>query len=367
MKNLKLLLAVIAFLPSNAFPQTVSTIAEGEPDDGMVLDSNGNLFAASYDTGKVFAYGPDGTIFPFTVINSGIVNANGMAFDSSGYLYVADPGSQKIRKYDGSGTLYQEFASTGNPAGMIKAFDNNGIIFSSYVGNKISRLDNSGNITVISADPLLVGPVGLAYDATGNLFVGNFDDRKIYKVLPNGNLVYIAQVPSAGSLPNLGYITYFQGKIWATTMTGHKIYYVNPDAIDDITLFAGSNSGNTDGDISVAKFRTPNGIIPNQTNDGLYITEYASKNIRLISNITLAVKAHNSISNLIKVYPNPSKDYIKFEINDTFEKSEVYDTNGKLLIQSLENYISTKELTAGLYFLKTYINNTLVTSKFIKT
>lgn len=367
MKNLKLLFVLFSLLTTKTFSQTVSTITDGEPDDGMTFDSNGNLYAASYDTGKVFAYSPEGVIFPFTFINTGIVNANGMAYDSAGYLYVADPGSQKIKKYNGSGILIQVFASTGNPAGMIKAFDNNGIIFSSYVGNKISRLDNSGNITVISSDPLLVGPVGLTYDESGNLFVGNFDDRKIYKVLPNGNLVYIAQVPSAGALPNLGYITYFQEKIWATTMTGHKIYYVNPDAIDDITLFAGSTSGNTDGDISVAKFRTPNGIIPNLTNDGLYITEYGSKNIRKISNITLAVKDHNQINNVIKIYPNPSKDYIKFEINETFEKSEIYDIHGKLLIKSRENYISTKELKAGLYFLKTYINNTLVTSKFIKT
>lgn len=365
MKNFKLLFALVSLLTFTAFSQTVSTITSGEPDDGMAYDSKGNLYASSYDTGKIFGYSPDGVMFPF--ITSGIVNANGLAFDSNDNLYVADPGSQKIIKYNSSGEVLKTYSSPGNPAGMIKSFDNDDIIFSSYVGNKISRLDTNGNISVISSDPLLAGPVGLAYDDNGNLFVGNFNDRKIYKVLPNGNLVYIARVPSAGSLPNLGYITYFQGKIWATTMTGHKIYCVNPNAIDDITLFAGSTSGNTEGDISIAKFGTPNGIIPNRTNDGLYITEYGSKNIREISNISLSVKTNAYEKNSLKVYPNPSADYIMFEVNATYEKSEIYNVNGKCLIQSVENYIPTKVLESGLYFLKTYIDNTLLTSKFIKT
>ncbi len=83
----------------------------------------------------------------------------------------------------------------------------------------------------------------------------------------------------------------------------------------------------------------------------------------------------NSISDLslqgIHLYPNPATEYLQLEMEIPCTKAEVYDIQGKMLIQkSLGNTTSVKLdlefLNAGIYILKLYRNEELTgCSKFI--
>ncbi len=182
------------------------------------------------------------------------------------------------------------------------------MIYTEYCGGKINSLATDGTITVLSTETELNGPVGLTYNDNGDLFVGNYNDRKIFKVLNDGSLDFIAQLPASGSNPNLGFISFGQGNIFGTIMGEHKIYAVNPNEVDQYSLFAGSDSGNTDGNIDQATFNRPNGILFNDSGDTIYVTDFGTKNLRIISDVVLALNEVTLKFESVILFPNPTKD-----------------------------------------------------------
>ena len=121
-------------------------------------------------------------------------------------------------------------------------------------------------------------------------------------------------------------------------LSEHKIFSINPNGVDDYSVFAGSIMGNTDGDISTATFNMPNGIKFNSDEDVMYITDFGSKNLRIITGISLlSIDKFNAHNLTIKVYTNPNKDelHIKTEIsNGRNFIVKINDLNGKELLKS---------------------------------
>jgi hypothetical protein len=73
----------------------------------------------------------------------------------------------------------------------------------------------------------------------------------------------------------------------------------------------------------------------------------------------------------IRIYPNPTADIIHIELNDISLKPtqiEVYNSNGKLVIQNEENTdnINTQNWPKGMYLIKLNFENTYWTKKIIK-
>lgn len=266
------------------------------------------------------------------------------------------------------------FAISGNPSGLIKAFDNDDMIFTNYTASTINRLVPDGTITEISSATELNGPVGLAYDQAGTLYTGNYNDREIYKIESNGDATYIATV---GTINNLGFIEYAQGMLWGTVLGEHKIYRINPNDVDDVTLFAGSSVGGVDGDISIATFNRPNGILFNDAEDTMYVTDFGSKNLRIISGILLEVEDFASQTAQLKLYPNPVSDVLNIEaivsisgmytlkIMDVLGKTLIYTMNETLDLKISEQ-INVETWARGAYFVKISSGKQSVTKKFVK-
>ena len=74
------------------------------------------------------------------------------------------------------------------------------------------------------------------------------------------------------------------------------------------------------------------------------------------SNPQVSIDEDNVLENDFKVYPNPAKSVINFEINNNDSyKVEMLDMNGKMLIQttsSLSNNLNTSEIANGIYFIR---------------
>ena len=311
---------------------TVSTFSDGNPDDAIAFDSNGNIYASGFIANKVYKFTPSGAMTEF--IPSGLLNPNGIDFDSSDFLWLSEWGANKVGKYDTNGMLDQEFTIPGNPSGMIKAFDNDDMIYTRYTGNTINRIAPDGTITEVSSATELNGPVGLAYDEFGVLYVGNYNNREVYRVLANGDLEYIATV---GGSSNLGFIAYGQGMLWGTVLGEHKIYAINPNGTDEVILFAGSTLGNSDGDISVATFNRPNGIRFNDAEDTMYITDFGSKNLRVISNVILNIPQQETTEVGMKVYPNPAREVVNIYVSlpELLPGTlEIHDMRGRVIYSS---------------------------------
>jgi len=350
-----------------ASAQTVSTFTEGTPDDAIILDNVGNIYCSNYMGDTVFRFSPVGDLTTFV---TGLNTPNGLAFNASGEFFVCDGQGNTIYKYDEDGNLITSFPIAGHPSGIIKSRTDDSLIFTLYTGNKIHRLDPDGTISLISEAPELNGPVGLAYDDNGDLYVGNYNNRKIYRVLANGDLDYVATV---GGASTLGFIAYGGGMLWGTIMGEHKIYTINPNGIDDVTLFAGSTIGSMDGDISEATFNQPNGIYVDEPNNTIYITDFGSKNLRIISEVPLGNDEFYKAPNFISVVPNPVGDsfhvHLSLDIEEKFEL-RLFDSLGKKVYTEAnltsKDSIDASHLKNGWYLLEVIVGKNIFRTKLLK-
>jgi len=376
MKKIILLpLAVLFCATASIFSQTVTTFTDGTPDDAITLDSNGNIYCSNYVGDTVFKFTPSGEMSAFI---TGLNTPNGLAFNSNQELYVCDGQGNTIYKYDIDGNQLASYPVTGHPSGIVKSFNDDSMIFTLYTGNLIKKLNTDGTITDVSSAPELSGPVGIVYDENGALFVGNYNNRIIYKVLVNGDLEYLTQLPTeGGSYPNLGFITYGQGKLWGTVMGNDKIYSINPNVVDDYTLFAGSTQGNMDGDINQATFNIPNGIYFDEAEGTMYVTDFGSKNLRIISDIVLSANDFELKKNSIQLYPNPSNGIlnVKLDLNGASTYSlNIYNLLGRKLFSTDENVDSSiiskilniDFLNSGVYFVKVNVDGNEIVKQFVK-
>ncbi len=66
------------------------------------------------------------------------------------------------------------------------------------------------------------------------------------------------------------------------------------------------------------------------------------------------------------IYPNPVKDVLTVNSQESIDFLKIYSTNGKLLKEATESSINVSELASGLYFVMVSIDGSTDTKKFIK-
>lgn len=199
---------------------------------GIAVDSNGNVFFSDTSScrirridnpstntmpniqtivGQSSAGNPTSIPFCGHGSNSPLIAPGALAFDSKGNLYVTDRGSNTVRVVSSTGTV-TTFAGTlgtygnsgdGGPASkallaypVSLAFDAAGNLYIGDEGNSnIRKVDTSGNITTVATG---VSPQGLGIDAAGNFYYVDGVSSTIEKILPAGGVVAIAGNGQAG-------------------------------------------------------------------------------------------------------------------------------------------------------------------------
>lgn len=352
MKNWKLVV-LFNLLIFSGQAQVVTTIVDSSGvkfTDDIILDDEGNLFCADYSGSNVYKRTPDGEISTFI---SGLNTPNGLAFDSFGNLFVCDNIGSRIYKVDSEGVFLDTFF-VNNPSGIIKQQDSDTMIFTEYgTDHVLSKLAPDGVVSTYHSGTPLNGPVGLSYDDSGQLFVANFTDRQVFKVYDD-SLVYWATVPGP-TFGYLGFLAFGGGYLWATSWQEQEVYGISTTTSDSTFWYAGSTVGSEDGTLDIAKFNSPNGIYSNPTGDTIYVSEYNSGKLRMISPGVVNVMTE-SVPPFYQLYPNPSEGKVTFQIENPEEVQEIVISNSLGSIISHYAIESNKTVLnfphSGIFYLK---------------
>ncbi len=95
-----------------------------------------------------------------------------------------------------------------------------------------------------------------------------------------------------------------------------------------------------------------------------------NKGLPILKTIPIGETGINNLSvdNQLQIYPNPVTDYLSIQSNYPVEKVEIYDQMGKLMVSEtgFAGKINVSALPQGLYLVRIYVNNTIITQKLIK-
>jgi photosystem II stability/assembly factor-like uncharacterized protein len=89
-----------------------------------------------------------------------------------------------------------------------------------------------------------------------------------------------------------------------------------------------------------------------------------------VSNLTVNSTTENIVlnSDIIQIYPNPTIDQLKVNLDSNYKLSSVrvLDISGKIVLVTKENFISLKDLSSGVYICKVLTDKGVVAKKFVK-
>ena len=153
-----------------------------------------------------------------------VAGNSGMALDGEGTLFIAERAAHRIRRIDVNG-IVTTAAGTGVPGSLgdggfalhaelnepvdVEVDSVGNVLIAELAGNRIRRVvghDRSGEIHTLvgtgkagvggdgglASEALLSGPQAVAVDAAGNVFIADWNNRRIRRVNPGGRIDTIA-------------------------------------------------------------------------------------------------------------------------------------------------------------------------------
>ena len=277
---------------------------------GVALDAAGNIYVA--DDTRVRKISPSGVVTTIagngarasvdgTGINATFSSAFKLTLDGSNNLYVID--GQMIRKISPDGVVS---SLAGQPDGTIGAADGNGanasfnyptgiavdasgnLYIADSENNEIRKISPTGEVSTFAGNTTAgyadgVGsnarfnrPYALTIDARGNLYVGDWNNRSIRKITPDG---------AVSSLTTPDQLVYFNifgisidraGNIYGPNFITNEIVRISPSGA--LSVVAGSGKlGDTDGPAPSASFNNASDVAVSPSGDIVVADTYNYK------------------------------------------------------------------------------------------
>lgn len=234
-------------------------VAQARFDDpyGIAAAEDGTLYVADAgDNNRIRRIGSDGMVTTLAGFAEGFADGDGtaarlntpsgLALDAAGNLYVADTGNHAIRKV--------------TPLGMVSTLAGTGIA---------GFRDGAGTQAQFN------GPIGVAVDAQGNVYVADTYNDRIRRIDLQGQVSTLAGGDRPGKLDGVGAAARFdtptalavdaQGIVWVADTRNNAIRRVAPDGTVVTPYYAGQ-------DVAVPALHRPMSLA--LTRDGLlYVGE----------------------------------------------------------------------------------------------
>lgn len=253
------------------FADGVGATAQFRNPTGIAVDASGNVYVGDVTNHRIRKITPNGVVSTLAGDGtSGLVDGTGTAakfhgpfgvtVDALGNVYVCDAANNCIRKItpegvvstlagdgaagtfgyaDGVGTAAR-FSSphslTVDPAGNLYVVD--------YSNHRIRKVTPGGVVTTLAgsskgfADGMGIAakfdyPMGIARDAEGNLYVADYNNQRIRKITPSGEVSTLAGNGTQGFVDGTGATAQFEGpfgvgidvsgNLYVSDRLGHRI------------------------------------------------------------------------------------------------------------------------------------------------
>jgi trimeric autotransporter adhesin len=318
----------------------LAAVAQLDFPNAVAKDTAGNLYIAEYEGNRIRRVAPNGTIS--TVAGTGVAGFSGddgpatraelnypigVAVDASGDLYIADSFNGRVRKVAASGTITTVAGTGGHgnlgdgiPAISAElstiagiALDASGNLYIADQGltsdlpapmPRIRKVGPDGTITTVAGNGTegysgdggaatgaeLNMPAGLAVDASGNLYIADYNNFRIRKVTSAGIITTVAGNGTEGYSGNGG--PAISAQLFGPSAVAADIYgnlYVSDTCFirrvtnGVITTVAGKQPCGYAGDGGPATGAElqPAGLVVD-SNGGIYVADTGSNTIRLL-------------------------------------------------------------------------------------
>ncbi len=320
---------------------TVATVTTGGVVTGIVVGNAVISYAVTSSCGTVYAkhpvmvglpdittiagagssgFGGDGGPATAALLN----NPHSMFMDTSGNVIIADIFNNRIRKINSSGII-STIAGTGiagfggdggaataavlnTPWAITKDATGN-IYVSDNLNNRVRKISSTGIISTIAGTgtagfagdggpataALLHGPAGLAFDGSGNLYIGEFNNDRVRKINTAGIITTIAGTgvsgfsgdggaATAATFNQLNFVqTDASGNVYITDNGNHRIRRVNSAGIVTTVAGNGTIGGSGDGGAATAAQLDYPGNVTFDAAGNMYIATDVTEKIRVVN------------------------------------------------------------------------------------
>jgi len=303
----------------------IGTEARFDSPEGVAVDASGYVYVADYYNSLIRKITPEGVVT--TLAGSAITGTAdgtgaaaqfngpwGICVDVSGTLYVGEQSNNRIRKVTTDGGIVTTFAGSSygfaDGIGTAAKFDrpigvaldaignlfvadcsNNMIrkITSAAVVSRFAGSGSSGSTDAQGSAARFYQPSGVAVDASGNIYVGDYRNHRIRKIT-QGGLVSTFAGSWEGYVDDTGLAAEFSypkglavdvlENIYVADSYNNRIRKISPAGV--VTTVAGSTYGYADGIGTNAKFYQPAGLAVDAAGT-IYVADCNNNMIRKIT------------------------------------------------------------------------------------
>lgn len=370
----------------------VSTYVSGlQGPNGIALNNNtGNIYVTEAYTNEIKMISPSGTVTPIKRFH----NPTGIVIDASNNIYITDASVNCTKKISSSNESITQIGLPYNsPFGIAIRKQTNSIFIANTYNNSIdlhNYVTNNGNVLIsggiinrphaVAADfnylyiantnsnnilkfggvsPIEIFgnngefymPMGITVDGSGNIFVADTGHQAIKKMTTTGgNITTIA----TGFIFPTGVLVDASGKIFVADRGNNN----------DGKIVVLSSSGSLISTITTGLLM-PYSITFDNNGDVL-ITDVGDGKIKKLNVASLTVTDF-SYKDEVKIYPNPTSDFVEVSSDEKIKKITLFDETGRQVFkqENPENKISIAQHPKGLYMMNLIFENDKTTTRKI--
>ncbi|HEY6802794.1 MAG TPA: hypothetical protein VI306_04365 [Pyrinomonadaceae bacterium] len=275
---------------------------------GIAIAPDGSVYISDAgDSNRIRKLTPDGKLVTFAGGDNSLNSPSGLALDQGGNLYVADTGNNRIQKITPAGVV-STVAGTGKagyadgaassaefdgPIGIALNAQGNIFVADTY-NDRIRKISTDGQVTTVAgsgrtgdADGETAGarfdtPCGLVAYPDGSLVIADTGNNKLKKISLNGQVTTLPIDFEGRSLRSpLSLALTYDGFLYVTEYDRGTVVQVDPTG--KAIVLAGSRSGFSEGAGVEARFNHPAGVGLDPRNGDLVVADSANYLVRKLS------------------------------------------------------------------------------------